>query len=69
MVCNFIKKETLVQVFSCEFREISKNTFFAEHLRASAFYSENAVQKTLRQIYKNMDFSTERVFILTFEMF
>ena len=25
--CNFIKKETLVQVFSCEFNEISKNTF------------------------------------------
>ena len=26
--CNFIKKETLVQLFSCEFCEISKNTFF-----------------------------------------
>ena len=26
-VCNFIKKETLAQVFSCEFFEISKNTF------------------------------------------
>ena len=26
--CNFIKKETLAQVFSCEFSEISKNTFF-----------------------------------------
>ena len=25
--CNFIKKETLEQVFSCEFCEISKNTF------------------------------------------
>ena len=25
---NFIKKETLAQVFSCEFSEISKNTFF-----------------------------------------
>ena len=25
--CNFIKKETLVQVFCCEFCEISKNTF------------------------------------------
>ena len=24
---NFIKKETLAQVFSCEFYEISKNTF------------------------------------------
>ena len=25
--CNFIKKETLAQVFSCEFCEILKNTF------------------------------------------
>ena len=30
--CNFIKKETLAQVFSCEFCVISKNTFFHEHL-------------------------------------
>ena len=26
--CNFIKKETLAQVFSCEFCKISKNFFF-----------------------------------------
>ena len=25
--CNVIKKETLAQVFSCEFCQISKNTF------------------------------------------
>ena len=25
--CNFIEKETLAQLFSCEFCEISKNTF------------------------------------------
>ena len=31
--CNFIKKETLAQVFSCEFCKISKNIFFTEHLR------------------------------------
>ena len=31
---NFIKKETLAQVFSCEFYEISKHNFFAEHLQA-----------------------------------
>ena len=30
--CNFIKKDTLAQVFSCEFCEIPKNTFFTEHL-------------------------------------
>ena len=33
---NFIKKDTLVQVFSCEFCEIFKNTFFIEHLRVTA---------------------------------
>ena len=33
--CNLIKKETLAQVFSYEFCEISKNTFFTEHLWAT----------------------------------
>ena len=32
MACNFIKKETVVQVFSCEFCEIFTNTFFIKHL-------------------------------------
>ena len=40
-VCNFIKKETLAQVFSREFCEISKSTFFTEHLQATA--SVNAI--------------------------
>ena len=31
-----VKKETLAQVFSFEFCEIFKNTFFAEHLRTTA---------------------------------
>ena len=30
--CDFIKKETLAQVFSCEFCEIFKKTFFMENL-------------------------------------
>ena len=34
--CNFIKKETLAQMFSCEFCEISKNTLFTEHLWTTA---------------------------------
>ena len=34
--CNFIKKETLTQVFSCQFCEIFKNTFLTEHLRVTA---------------------------------
>ena len=29
---NFIKKETLAQVFSFQFSEICKNTFITEHL-------------------------------------
>ena len=34
--CNFIKKETLAQVLSCEFCEIFKKTFFTEHLWTTA---------------------------------
>ena len=34
--CNFIKKETLTQVFSCEFYEICKNTILTDHLQATA---------------------------------
>ena len=33
---NFIKKETVAQVFSCEICEISRNTFLTEHIRATA---------------------------------
>ena len=33
---NFFNKETLTQVFSCEFSEISKNVFFTEHLWTTA---------------------------------
>ena len=35
-VYNFIKNETLAQVFSCEFCEIYKNTIFTEHVWATA---------------------------------
>ena len=34
--CNFIKKESLAQVFSCEFWKISKKTYFIEHLLTTA---------------------------------
>ena len=34
-VCNFIKKETPTQVFSCEFYEIFKDNFLTEHLQAT----------------------------------
>ena len=35
--CNFVKKETPAQVFSCEFYEISKNTFHRTPLDACFF--------------------------------
>ena len=37
-VCNLIKKETLAQVFSCEFYEICKNNFFIEYFRWLLLY-------------------------------
>ena len=45
--CNFIKKETLAQVFSCEFCEISKNIFFAEHIWTTASNKVNHIHKTI----------------------
>ena len=35
--CNFIKKESLALVFSCEFCEISKNTFFLQNTSGGCF--------------------------------
>ena len=36
-VCNFIKKETPTQAFSCEYSQILKNTYFEEeHLWMAA---------------------------------
>ena len=34
---TLLKKESLAQMFSCEFCEISKNTIFTEHLHTTAF--------------------------------
>ena len=45
-------KETLAQVFSCEFCEIFKNTFFTEHPRATA----SVYLKAHRQIPKKRYF-------------
>ena len=43
--CNFIKKDTLAQMLSCEFCEISKNTFFTEQLwtTASVISTKNTI--------------------------
>ena len=34
--CNFTKKRIQPQVFSCEYCEIFKNTYFDKHLRTAA---------------------------------
>ena len=47
--CNLIKKETLALVFSCEFFEISKNTFLTEHLRATASQISKLVSGNTKQ--------------------
>ena len=51
----FIKKEALTQVFSCDFYEISKNTFFIEHLRttASVNFSYRGTKYNLTSFTKN----------------
>ena len=36
--CNFMKKETLARVFSCEFCEFFKNNYFTEHLWTTASF-------------------------------
>ena len=46
---NFIKKETLAQVFSCEFCKYSKNIFFTEHLWATALEIWKILKGTFRQ--------------------
>ena len=45
------KNQTLAQVFSCEFCEICKNTFFAEHHRTTAS-SYSSVNSSERRINK-----------------
>ena len=43
-----LKKETLAQVFSCEFCEIYKNTLFTEHLWTPGFVDGKNSLKTLK---------------------
>ena len=50
--CNFINKETLAHVFSCEFHEISKNNFLTEHLWATA----SVPQKLLKNMISNENY-------------
>ena len=48
LACNFIKKETLAQVFSCEFCKISKNTFACRTPLGNCFcYSGKLIENVL----------------------
>ena len=58
--CNFIKKETLTQVFSFEFSEISKNTFFTEHVWATA----SVTLRKLAKQWHNNSIAQEIVFCI-----
>ena len=46
---TLLKKEIMAQMFSCEFCEIFKNTFFTEHLRRSAsdFHTKDSIVKEI----------------------
>ena len=48
--CNFNKKETLVQVFSCEFCEIFTNTFYTEHLWVAASTKKNCKKQIKKSL-------------------
>ena len=48
----FYNKETLAEVFSCEFCEISKNTFSTEHLRMAASGRHWDLEETKKLVNK-----------------
>ena len=53
VIINLIKKETLAQVFFCEFGRISKNTFFTEHFWATLL-KKISVLKSLFDIFRGL---------------
>ena len=60
-LCNFIKKETLAQAFSCEFNKISNNNFFTEHLWVTA-----SEERRLFKLASNRSVKTSCVCIVFF---
>ena len=48
---NFIKKETLAQVFSYEFGEISKSTFITEYIWVTASESKIIMKVLVKARY------------------
>ena len=64
---NFIKKETQVQVFSCEFYEISKNTFFTEHLWMSASANVLRINEKPENLFINISWYLTTYIIIFFD--
>ena len=54
--CNFIKKETLAQVFSCEFCEIFKNTYFYR----TPLVAASVLFRKLRRFYQEKCYAFSR---------
>ena len=52
--CNFIKKETLAQMFSCEFCELLRTPFFIEHLWWLLLFMDDELKKGY--VFVNSDF-------------
>ena len=56
-VCIFIKKETPAQLFSCEYCEIFKNTYFEEwQMRTTTSDRSNDLFETVSQVFWNVNF-------------
>ena len=62
LVCNFIKKDTLSQVFSCEFCDIFKKTFFhwKPPVAASRVPISNLRIKCVETIMESYSFPTQQ---------
>ena len=52
--CNFIKKETLAQMFYCEFCELLRTPFFIEHLWWLLLFMDDKLKKGY--VFVNSDF-------------
>ena len=61
LACNFIKKEILAQVFSCEFCEIFKNTFLTERRVAASSKNISYWKATVKNSF-NMNCENWHIF-------
>ena len=64
--CNFIKKETLVQVSPCEFYEFSKNTVFYRTPPVAASACSNCL---IRLVWLTIGFPIFIAFTLSYKLF